>query len=262
MDTNPDQLVQDLREMVGEEYVCCDLFEKINYADTSLPYDVQESELPEVVVHPGNAEEIAEVLRYANKQKIAVTTHGSGTSLIFGTRPKHRGIVMSTKRLNFFQIEEDYQWFECGPGLTIAQVMEKLERRGYSLPINVGSRGQATIGGAVSVNTVGHLLDNIYGRPVNNVLALEVVLPTGEIIQTGSKSLRRAAGWDLTRLFVGAEGILGVITKIRMVLHPKPEKADAVAFFQNAEAIGHAFASMFTKGLPLPLDGEFVSEKC
>ena len=262
MDTNSDQLVQDLREMVGEEYVCCDLFEKINYADTSLPYDVQESELPEVVVHPGNAEEIAEVLRYANKQKIAVTTHGSGTSLIFGTRPKHRGIVMSTKRLNFFQIEEDYQWFECGPGLTIAQVMEKLERRGYSLPINVGSRGQATIGGAVSVNTVGHLLDNIYGRPVNNVLALEVVLPTGEIIQTGSKSLRRAAGWDLTRLFVGAEGILGVITKIRMVLHPKPEKADAVAFFQNAEAIGHAFASMFTKGLPLPLDGEFVSEKC
>ena len=121
---------------------------------------------------------------------------------------------------------------------------------------------QATIGGAVSVNTVGHLMDYIYGKPVSNVLGLEVVLPTGEIIQTGSKTIRRATGWDLARIFVGAEGILGVITKIRMAFYPKPETVDTVAFFNKAEEIGNAFSLMFKKKLPPILDGEFASEKC
>jgi FAD/FMN-containing dehydrogenase len=104
-------------------------------------------------------------------------------------------------------------------------------------------------------------MDYIYGKPVSNVLSVEVVLPTGEIIHTGSKSIRRATGWDLMRLFVGAEGILGVITKVRMAFYPKPETVDAVAFFKTAEEIGYAFASMFKKKLPPILDGEFVSEK-
>jgi glycolate oxidase len=259
---NPEDLFQRLRDIIGENYVRTDLFERTIYADVKLPYDVEEGNLPDVVVHPANSKEIAEVLKYANQQKIPVTLYGSGTSLIFGTKPKHRGITMNTKRLDSFQIEEDYQWFESGAGVTIAQIIKEVEKRGYCLPINVGSRMQATIGGAVSVNTVGHLMDYIYGKPVSNVLGLEVVLPTGEIIQTGSKSIRRATGWDLTRIFAGAEGILGVITKIRMALYPKPETVDTVAFFKTSEEIGDAFALMFKKKLPPILDGEFVSEKC
>jgi FAD/FMN-containing dehydrogenase len=105
------------------------------------------------------------------------------------------------------------------------------------------------------------LADNVFGRPVNNILALEVVLPTGEIIQTGSKCLRRSAGWDLARIFIGAEGVLGVITKIRMVLYPAPETVDAVAFFKTTEEIGHAIGLIYKQKLPLPMDGEFVGEK-
>lgn len=256
-----EEMVRSLRQIVGEDHVNTDVFERINYADTSLPYDVEEDDLPDVVVHPANADEVAEVVKYANREKIPLTTYGSGTSLIFGTKPKHRGITLSTKRLNDFQVEEDFQWFESGAGVTIARISGELEKRGYCLPINVGSRLQATIGGAVSVNTCGHLMDYIYGKPVSNVLSVEVVLPTGEIIHTGSKSIRRATGWDLMRLFVGAEGILGVITKVRMAFYPKPETVDAVAFFKTAEEIGYAFASMFKKKLPPILDGEFVSEK-
>ena len=257
-----EQLTQSLAGIVGRDHVNTDLFERINYADTSLPYDVQEGDLPDVVIHPGNTGEVAEVLKYANQQKIPVTTYGSGTSLIFGTKPKYRGITLSTRRLDSLQIEEDYQWFESGAGVTIARVNTELEKLGYCLPINVGSRMQATIGGAVSVNTVGHLMDYIYGKPVSNVLGLEVVLPTGEILQTGSKTIRRATGWDLARIFVGAEGILGVITRIRMAFYPKPETADTVAFFRKAEEIGSAFSLMFKKKLPPILDGEFASEKC
>ncbi|TET91690.1 MAG: FAD-binding oxidoreductase [Desulfobacteraceae bacterium] len=259
MNLNSEQLAQGLQTIVGEDHVHTDLFERINYADTSLPYDVEQGDLPDCVVQPANAQEISEVLRYANEHEIPVTTYGSGTSLIFGTKPKHRGITLSTERLISLEIDEDHQWFECGAGIKTGQVIKELGKLGYFLPIQtqIGS----SIGGAVSINTLGHLTDNIFGRPVNNVLALEVVLPTGEIIETGSKCLRRAAGWDLARIFVGSEGILGVITKVRMVLIPMPETVDAVGFFKTVEEIGHVVGLMYKKKLPLPMDGEFVGEK-
>ncbi|MBW2309870.1 MAG: FAD-binding oxidoreductase [Deltaproteobacteria bacterium] len=257
-----DQVARDLEDIVGGDHVFTDLFERVNYADTILPYDLEKDDLPDMVVHPANSQEISDILRYANEHKIPVTTHGSGTSLIFGTKPKHRGITISTKRLRTFEINEESQWIESGAGANLAQLSGEIEKSGYFLPINTGSGPLATIGGAVSVNTIGHLTDNIYGRPLNNVLGLEVVLPTGEIIQTGAKCLRRAAGWDLTRIFVGAEGVLGIITQVRIIFYPKPETVDAVAFFKTIEEIGHAIGLLYTERAPLPLNGEFVSEKC
>jgi len=259
MSSSTEQLIQDLKDIVGDNYVHAELFERISYADTSLPYDVEEGDLPDVVVHPADAREISEVLKYANQSKIPVTTYGSGTSLIFGTKPKHHGISMSTERLTSLEIKEEHQWFECGAGLKTGPLIKELGKLGYFLPIQtqIGS----SVGGAVSVNTLGHLTDNIFGRPLNNILGLEVVLPTGEIIETGSKCLRRSAGWDLARIFIGGEGILGIITRVRMVLIPMPETVDAVGFFKNVEEIGHAMGLMYKNRLPLPMDGEFVGEK-
>ena len=259
MSVSSEQLVQDLKNIAGEDHVHTDLFERISYADTSLPYDVEEGDLPDVIVQPANAEEVSEVLKYANEHKVPVTTYGSGTSLIFGTKPKHHGITMSTERLTFLEINEDHQWFECGAGVKTGHAIKELGKLGYFLPIQtqIGS----SVGGAVSINTLGHLTDNIFGRPVNNVLGLEVVLPTGEIVETGSKCLRRAAGWDLARIFIGSEGILGVITKVRMVLIPMPETVDAVGFFETVEEIGHAVGLLYKSKLPLPMDGEVVGEK-
>jgi len=259
MDVDAEKIVQDLRSLVGEEYVQTNIHERMVYADTSLPYDVEEGDLPDVVVHPAGVQEISEVLKYANIHKIAVTTYGSGTSLIFGTKPKHHGITLSTERLTYLDINEEYQWFECGAGVKCGNATDALGKLGYFLPIQ--TQAGSTVGGAVSVNTLGHLADNIFGRPVNNVLGLEVVLPTGEIIETGSKCLRRSAGWDLARIFIGAEGVLGIITKVRMVLHPTPQTVDAVAFFKKTEEIGQAITLMYQKKLPLPMDGEFVGEK-
>ena len=259
MKVNPEQFAQDLKDIVGEDHIYIDLFERINYADTSLPYDVEEGDLPDIVVQPADAKEISEILKYANEHKVPVTTYGSGTSLIFGTKPKHRGITLSTERLNSLEINEDYQWFECGAGVKTGHATNELGKWGYFLPIQ--TQAGSTIGGAVSVNTLGHLTDNIFGRPVNNVLGLEAVLPTGEIINTGSKCLRRSAGWDLARIFIGSEGVLGIITRVRMVLHPTPVTVDAVGFFQKTEEIGRAIGMMYRNKLPLPLDGEFVGEK-
>lgn len=261
MDTKPRLPSGDLKDIVGEEYVATNIFTRMSYAAGALPYDLTKEDLPDVVVQPANAEEISRVLRYANQNRVPVTVHGSGTSLIDGARPKRKGITLTTKRLDSIEINEDYMWFECGAGHIVKDAMEKLAKGGYFLPINTGSKIVATVGGAVAVNTIGHLTDNIYGKPINNVLGLEVVLPTGEIISTGTKSLRKPAGLDPTRFFVGSEGLFGIITKIRMVLIPKPETLDIVAFFAKSEDVGRAVSSLYRSGLPLPLDGEFVGEK-
>ncbi|UCH08774.1 MAG: FAD-binding oxidoreductase, partial [Deltaproteobacteria bacterium] len=163
-----EQLAQGLKGIVGEDHAHTQLFERVNYADTSLPYDVDEGDLPDAVVHPADAREISEVLKYANQHKIPVTTYGSGTSLMFGTKPKHHGITMSTERLTSLEINQEHQWLECGAGMKTGQVIKELGKLGYFLPIQtqIGS----SVGGAVSINTLGHLTDNIFGRPVNNVL--------------------------------------------------------------------------------------------
>jgi len=260
MTLNSDQLVQELSGIVGGEYVQTSVFERMTYADTSMPYAVAQEEIPDVVVQPANVEEVSAVLRYANERKIPVVTYGSGTSLIYATKPKHKGIVLSTERLVSLSIQEDYQWFECGAGIKAWVVGKELGKRGYFLQIQ--TQAGSSIGGAVSINTLGHLTDNVFGRPIHNVLGLEVVLPTGEILQTGAECLRRCAGWDLSRIFIGSEGILGVITKVRMILVHTPETVDVAGFFKQTEDIGRAMAFMYKSNAPLPMDGEFVSEKC
>ncbi|MBN2568351.1 MAG: FAD-binding oxidoreductase, partial [Deltaproteobacteria bacterium] len=177
MNVSLEQLVEDMKGMVGENYVYEDLFERINYADTLLPYDVEKEFLPDVVIQPGNAQEVSKVLKYATEHNVPVTTYGSGTDLVFPTKPKHRGITMSTERMASFEINEEYQYFECGPGLKTGKAIKALGKLGYFLPIQ--TQAGSSVGGAVSINTIGHLADNIFGRPVHNVLGLEVVLPTG-----------------------------------------------------------------------------------
>lgn len=245
--------------IVGEDYVFDDLLERINYADTLLPYDVEKDFLPDVVVQPRNAQEVSKILKYATEYNIPVTTFGSGTDLVFPTKPKHRGITLSTERMKEFEINEEYQYFECGPGLKTGKAIKELGKKGYFFPIQ--TQAGSSVGGAVCINTIGHLADNVFGRPVHNVLGLEVVLPTGQIIETGSKCLRRSAGWDLGRIFIGSEGMLGVITKIRMILVPMPETIDAVGFFKTDEEVGHVMTRMYQKKLPLPMDGEYVGVK-
>ena len=259
MNKNVAEIIEDLVSLVGKPHVGSDIFERINYADTSLPYDVEKTDLPEVVVHPADSREISEILKYANQNEIPVTTYGSGTSLIFGTKPKHKGISLSTERLQHFKIDEHHQWFEAGAGVKTGYATTELGKLGYFLPIQ--TQAGSTIGGAVSVNTLGHLTDNVFGRPVNNVLGLEVVLPTGEIIETGSKCLRRPAGWDLARTFIGAEGVLGIITRVRMILMPMPQTVDLVGFYNKTEEIGQFVQAMYEKRVPLPMDGELVGEK-
>lgn len=255
---NVSKLVSDLRPIVGASYVSDDIYECVSYAKDPMPYDIEEKNIPYAVVRPGSTKEISKLMAYLNKKKMPVYLHGSGTSLGGHSRPKMKGVVIATNRLNWVDVNEEYMFVECGGGTICADLIKALDKKGYFLPMNPGSQIVATMGGLIATNTIGHMIDVHYGRPSHRVLGLEVVLPTGEIIETGTKSLRRPAGIDLTHFFTASEGLFGIITKIRMDLVEKPFMKYVVAFFREPEFAAYSFMRMYREKIPIPLYGEFL----
>ena len=99
-------------------------------------------------------------------------------------------------------------YFECGAGCNVSTIELFLKKHGYILPANLGSKLSASMGGLIAINTIGHMVDGPSGKPLDYTMGLEVVLPTGEIIETGTKGPRRPSGFDLTRIFAGTEGCI------------------------------------------------------
>lgn len=254
------EIKNDLAKIVGEPYVSDSIFERIKSALDPMPYHVLESNIPHVVVLPNNKEEISEILKYANGKKIPVFVRCSGTQLNGPSRPHTPGIVLNTKRMNSFEIIEEGGYFECEPGVRCKDMADALKTKGYYLPVYPGSQVIASMGGLISNNTSGHLTDPYTGKPGDYVHGLDVVLPTGEIIETGTVGLRRPAGTDLTKFFVGGDGLLGVIVKIRMRLLPLLPRAYGVAVFEDLEALAKGVQRMYLEKRPAPIFMEFMSK--
>jgi glycolate oxidase len=140
-------------------------------------------------------------------------------------------------------------------------VIDFLTERGWFLPQLVGSALIASLGGLASNNTSGHVIDAAIGKIADYIHGVEVVLPTGEIIETGTKGMRRPAGTDLTKYFVGGDGLLAVITKIRYRLVPLGKQAYGIAIFKDLKQIARGVKRMYTEKVPPPLFMEFMDHK-
>jgi len=255
------QLTKDLAEMVGKENAFSDRPTALAYAKDTMPWDVEDHHIPYAVVRPADSREVSAVLAYATGRKIPVHTHGSGTSLVGLGRPKTNAIVLDTGRMQKLEIFPERGYFEVGPGMHIGKLRKALAPHNALLPIFPGSEPVATIGGSVSVNTSAHAVDASLCKPGDYVLGLEVVLPTGEILQTGTESTRKPAGIEATKFLVGSEGLLCIITKIRMRLIPKPHMANIVAYYRSTEDILDTVMAMYKQGVPTPLFFEYLDEK-
>ena len=196
MEKNEQSIVSFLESVVGSDNVTTNVFEKIKQSIDPFPYHAEKEKLPIAVVLPQTKEQISEVLKYANREKVPVFIRGSGTQLAGSSRPHTSGIMINTSRIRSFEIKEDYGFFESGPGIRNVEAADMLAEKGYFLPILVGSKVIASMGGLSSNNTSGHVIDAAIGKPADYVLGLEVVLPTGEIIETGTMGLRKPAGTD------------------------------------------------------------------
>jgi glycolate oxidase len=253
-------LVREMEAIVSEDYVSTSLFERIRNALDPFAYELEPEQVPYVVVLPESKEEISEILKYANSQKIPVFVRGSGTSMVGAARPHCSGIIINTRRLNKFELLEDYGFVEFEAGCKCGAMEEELAKRGYFLPMEPGSILIATIGGLVCNNTSGHIIDTCIGKPGDYIYGLEAVLPTGELIETGTMGLRRPAGSELTRVFVGGDGLYGVITKVRMRLLPMPKEACGVTVFKDLASAARAVQKMYLEGRPAPLLMEFMDQ--
>ena len=256
-----EKVANQLKGIVSEEFVSTTLFERIVSAEDTYPYELREREIPYAVVKPGSREEISEILKYANVEKIPVFVRGSASQLAGSTRPHTHGIMLSIDRLNDIKIFEDYNFFECGPGCIVAKVAEEVGKSGCFLPVHPGSRAIARMGGTMCNNTSAHIVDTSIGKLGDYVLGVEVVLPNGDFLETGTKSMRRPAGTDLTKFFVGGDGLLGVITKIRMRLLPDFKYSYAVVYFDNVRSLTMGVQKMYYEKQPIPLFMEMMDEK-
>jgi glycolate oxidase len=261
MDVNVSKLTKDLGKIVGKDHVHTDKPTSVVYAKDPMPWDLEEKNIPYAVVRPSNSQEVSKILKYANEKLIPVHIHGSGTSLVGLARPKTRGIVLDTARMKKITVYPERGYFEAEPGLHVVQVRKELAKYNAMLPVFPGSELVATIGGTVAVNTSAHGVDAALGKPGDFVLGFEVVLPTGEVIQTGTESTRRPAGIDPTKFFIGSEGLLGVLTLVRMRLVPLPYFEHIVAYYNTTEDILDTVMAMYKKGIHPPLFFEYLDER-
>jgi len=261
MDVNVSKLTKDLGKIVGKDYVRADKPTSVVYAKDVMPWDLEEKNIPYAVVRPSNSQEVSKILKYANEKLIPVHIHGSGTSLVGLARPKTKGIVLDTARMKKITVYPERGYFEAEPGLHVVQVRKELAKYNAMLPVFPGSELVATLGGTVAVNTSAHAVDAALGKPGDFVLGFEVVLPTGEIIQTGTESTRRPAGIDPTKFFIGSEGLLGVLTLVRMRLIPLPYFEHIVAYYNKTEDILDTVMEMYKKGIHPPLFFEYLDER-
>jgi glycolate oxidase len=205
---------------------------------------------PELVLFPETAEQIAKIMAYCNREAIPVTPRGAGTGLSGGALPVFGGVVLSIKRLNrILDIDLRNLQVTVEPGVITQVLQDAVAEKGLYYPPDPASRGSCFIGGNVAENSGGpHALK--YGVTKDYVLNLEVVLPDGTLIWTGANVLKNSTGFNLTQLFVGSEGTLGIITKIVLRLIPQPgPNVVMLVPFRSAEKACEAVSAVFRKGI-------------
>lgn len=260
MEVDIKKLGKELVKIVGEENVFTDKPTNYAYAKDVMAYELEDRNIPYAVVRPINSEEVSGILKYANKSLIPVHIHGSGTSLVGLARPKTNCIMLDTSRMTGIEVFPDRGYCEIEPGIHVANARKELAAHGAMLPIFPGSEPVATVGGSISVNTSAHAVDAALGKPGDYVLGLEVVLPTGEILEVGTESTRKPAGIEVTKFLVGSEGLLCVITKVRLRFLPLPEFENIVAYYEKTEDILDLVMEMYKQGVPPPLFLEYLDE--
>jgi glycolate oxidase len=179
---------------------------------------------PELVIKALSAEEISKIMRYCNENKIPVTVRGSGTGLVGGCVPLEGGIVLETTLMDqILELDEENLVLTVEPGVLLMDIASYIEPKGYFYAPDPGEKS-ATIGGNIATNA-GGMRAVKYGVTRDWVLALEVVLPNGEITQFGRKVVKDTTGFSLKNLIIGSEGTLAIVTKAYLKLIPRPAHA-------------------------------------
>src|SRR5947209_4030513 len=210
-----EQLLARIRGVVGDAYAFADPYEMRLYQYDASP----ETALPDIVVIPETAKEVVQVVKLCADARVPITARSAASSLAGGTVPVEGGVVITFARMDrILEIDLDNLRAIVQPGVVNLALSQALKPNGYYYVPDPSSQGACTIGGNVGTNAGGpHTL--IYGVTVNHVTGLELALPSGELVRLGGKKAAETTGYDLTGLFVGSEGTMGIATQIWDKIH-------------------------------------------
>lgn len=204
---------------------------------------------PEVVVQALSRDDVVATMKFANKNGIPVTTRGSGVGYVGGCVPVSGGILLSVKKMNrILEVNSGDGVAVVEPGVILNDLQEMVRESGCYYPPDPASLKECSVGGTIATNAGGPRCVK-YGVTRHYILGLEVVLPTGEVLETGGRCHKNKTGLDLIGMFVGSEGLLGVITKATLRLIPHPEaRAMLTAIFPEFEAAAVAVQTILNSG--------------
>ncbi len=250
-----------LKKIVGDKYVIYADTEKLEPLSHDEVAEPQYAHMPEAAVRPGSAEEIAAILKLANREHIPVTPRGAGSGLSGGAVPLRGGIVMLFDRMNrILDIDGDNMMITVEPGVVTNDINAAVRDLGLFYAGYPMSLETCCIGGNVAENAGGGKAVK-YGVTGRYVAGLEIVTPTGQIIQLGGKLVKDVTGYNLIGLMVGSEGTLGVFTKIILKLMPLPKcSVDLLALFRTAEQAIAAVPRIMTESGIIPTAVEFMDQ--
>ncbi len=212
---------------------------------------------PDVVVLPRSTDEVAAVIRQARLAEVPVTARGSGTGLSGACVPRRGGILIAFREMaSILEIDTDNQVAVVQPGVRLDQLDEATIPHGLVYPVFPGE-SSASLGGNVATNA-GGMRAVKYGVTRHQVLGVEAVLGTGEVIRTGGKFVKATTGYDLTQLVIGSEGTLAIVTEATLRLYPRlPHAATVLAPFRDIVAVAAAVSRIVASGIA-PLILEYI----
>ena len=253
------KVYEELCDAIGNENV----FDKVEERTCYSFDDTKGKSMPDLVIRPHSTEQVSSVLSIANKHNIPICPRGAGAVLSGGAVPVKGGIALDLKNMNrIVELNARDLTVTVEPGVVAKDLQDKATKSRLFYPPQHGSAGISTIGGNVAECT-GGMTGMKYGVTRDYVLALEIVLPDGSVINAGRKTLKSVAGYDLTRFFVGSEWTLGVFTKITLKLLPTPEKIGSVmSFFKDIDSALNTADSILIKNHLNPRSFEFADKTC
>lgn len=230
-----DNLIKELNKAIPKENILSDEAERYVYSfDASN--NQQNKVLPDAVVFVENIEQVLKVVKIANEQMTPIICRGAGTNTVGACVPTHGGIVLNFSKMNkILEINPENMTARVQPGVVVGDLQKAVEKQGLFYPPDPSNLKISTIGGSIAQNSAGARCFK-YGATKDYIIDMLVVMANGELIRTGSNTIKNATGYNLGSIFIGSEGTLGIVVEATIKLIPKPEETQVImAYFDTVE---------------------------
>lgn len=230
-----DNLIKELNKALPKENILSDEAERYVYSfDASN--NQQNKALPDAVVFVENIEQVLKVVKIANEQMTPIICRGAGTNTVGACVPTHGGIVLNFSKMNkILEINPENMTARVQPGVVVEDLQKAVEKQGLFYPPDPSNLKISTIGGSIAQNSAGARCFK-YGATKDYIIDMLVVMANGELIRTGSNTIKNATGYNLGSIFIGSEGTLGIVVEATIKLIPKPEETQVImAYFDTVE---------------------------